>query len=73
MKAFDIDTNVMTNDIVYRKGKMHLAMVRDEIEATSHPLSRHNLEYTRISLLSKVIELEGIKEMSISIVEQLFT
>lgn len=58
---------------ICRRGSMRLATALDEIEATRDPRGRNNPEYLPVLLLSRVIKLEGVEEMTPQAVEGLFT
>lgn len=59
---------------VCRKGVMRLATARDEIEAMRDTRVKSNPDYLSVILLSKVVvKLEGAEEMSVEVIEKLFT
>ena len=58
---------------VCRKGVMRLATAIDEIEAMRDARVKANPDYLSVILLSRVVKLEGMKEMSAEVIEKLFT
>lgn len=58
---------------ICREGVMRLATAMDEIQAMSEPKAKTNPDYMSVSLLTKVVKIKGVEEMTTEVVEKLFT
>lgn len=59
---------------IHRQGVMRLATALDEIESMREPKVKGNPDYLSVALLSRVVsKLEGIENITTSVIESLFT
>lgn len=58
---------------VHRRGAMRLATARDEISPQADPRVRANPAYLTVVLLARtIVDLDGVQEVDVDVVEQLF-
>lgn len=57
---------------IHRNGVMRLATAVDEIEAMKNIKVKANPDYASVVLISSVIRLEGVEQMTTDIIEKLY-
>ena len=70
---FSLPLGLEENGKLLRRGKMHLATTKDELELQDDDMSSFNVRYRDISLLSRVIDsLDGVSPVTTDMIMNLY-